>query len=65
MDYIDRLKKYRKINKISQVELSHKLGLGDSAYGLYETRQRQMDVATFVKICIILKVKPNDVLGFN
>ena len=65
MDYIDKFKELRLANKLSQVEISIKLGLSCSAYGLYETRQRQMDIETFKRLCIILKVTPNSLLGFE
>ncbi len=63
--YIEKIKELRKSKNITQVEMSKKLGLSESAYGLYETRQRQMDIETFVLICKILDVSPNDLLGFN
>lgn len=65
MDYIQKIKKLRLENNITQVELSEKLGLSPSAYGLYETYQRQMDIDTFVKICKLFDVTPNYLLGFN
>ena len=63
--YIERIKEIRKAKKITQVDMSKKLGLSESTYGLYETRQRQMDIDTFVKICKLLDVSPNELLGFN
>jgi len=63
--YIEKIKELRKKKNITQVEMSKKLGLSESAYGLYETRQRQMEIETFVRICKILDVTPNDLLGFD
>ena len=65
MDYIQKMRELRKLNKLTQVELSEMLGLSPSTYGLYETYQRQMDIYTFVMICKILKTTPNELLGFD
>lgn len=63
MDYIDRIKELRLLNKLTQVELSQKLGLSQSAYGLYETRRRQMDIDTFIQICKFFQVNSQELLG--
>lgn len=63
--YIEKIKALRKNKRISQVEMSKKLGLSESAYGLYETCQRQMDIDTFVEICKILNTTPNELLEFD
>lgn len=62
MNYIDKIKILRIENKISQTELSQMLGLSPSAYGLYETYQRRMDIDTLVKICKIFKVSADSLL---
>ncbi len=62
MDYIDRIKILRKKHRLTQVELSLKLGLSQSVYGLYETRRRQMDIDTFVQICKLFHVSSKDLL---
>ena len=63
--YLDKIKELRKSKRITQVEMSKKIGLSESAYGLYETRQRHMDIDTFVKVCKILETTPNELLGFD
>ncbi|MCQ5131108.1 helix-turn-helix transcriptional regulator [Butyricicoccus faecihominis] len=65
MDYIEAFKKMRLEMKLSQVQLSEQLGLKSAAYGMYETRQRKMDVETFAKLCRILGTTPNEMLGFD
>lgn len=65
MNYVEKIKKARIKNKISQVELSEMLGLSSSAYGLFETYQRHMDVETFAKICKILKLSADKILDIN
>ena len=47
---------------MTQVELSLALGLSGSAYGLYETRRRHMDIDTFVKICRLFHVTSESLL---
>ena len=63
MDYIDRIKDLRMARGITQVDLSKALGLSKSAYGLYETRRRNMDMETFLKICEYFGFAPNDLIG--
>lgn len=63
--YIEKIKELRKLRNITQVEMSKELGLSESAYGLYETGRRQMDIDAFVQICKILNVSPNELLGFK
>lgn len=65
MDYIDRLRIARKQKNLKQTEISLALGLASAAYGLYETRKRKMDIETLVKVCRLLDVTPNEVLGFS
>lgn len=65
MDYIQNLRKIRTDRGWSQVELSKAIGLGGSTYGLYETYQRKLDVDTLLKLCEVLQVTPNEVLGFE
>ncbi len=62
MDYIDKIKELRLKNNITQIELSLQLGLSKSAYGLYETRKRQMDIDTFIQICRLFGVSSADLL---
>lgn len=65
MDYIQNLRKIRTARGWSQVELSKAIGLGGSTYGLYETYQRKLDVDTLLRLCEVLQVTPNEVLGFE
>ncbi len=65
MDYIENLRKIRLEKGWSQVELSKALGLGGSTYGMYETRQRKLDVDMLLKLCAIFEVTPNQLLGFE
>lgn len=65
MNYIEKIKELRISNRLSQTELSKMLNLSPSAYGLYETYQRQMDIDTFAKICIIFKVSADSLLGIE
>ena len=65
MDYIQNLRKIITERGWSQVELSKAIGLGGSTYGLYETYQRKLDVDTLLKLCEVLQVTPNVVLGFE
>ena len=63
MDYIEKIKQLLKKERYSQTELSQKLGLSRSTYGLYETHKRNMDIETFRKICIFFNVSADELLG--
>lgn len=65
MDYIERLKLARKRKKLTQAAMSELLGFSHATYGMYETRKNKMDVETFGKICRLLDVTPNQMLGFE
>ena len=65
MDYIDRLKKARKLKGLRQADVSAALGLSRSTYCMYELRKNKMDVETFGEICRLLDVTPSQMLGFE
>lgn len=65
MDFLDRLKKARKEKGVSQAELSRVIGMSESMYGLYETRQRVMSVESFQKICQYLCVSADEILDLK
>ena len=62
MDYIDKIKLLRQEKGITQVELSKELNLSPAAYGLYETRQRRMDIETLVAVCRYFNVSADSLL---
>lgn len=65
IDYMKKIKELRIQNKLTQTELSTMLGLSPSAYGLYETYQRRLDIDTLVKICRLFHVSADSLLGLN
>lgn len=65
MDYIERIKQLRVAHGFSQRKLSKELKLSPSAYGLYETGQRQMSIETLIGICKLFQVSSDEVLGLT
>jgi transcriptional regulator with XRE-family HTH domain len=65
MDYIQKIKELRIQNGLSQVELSKRLGLSESTYGLYETYQRHMDIETFANICRLFHASADELLDLS
>lgn len=53
------LKKYRKINKLSQEALALSCGLDRTYIGLLERAQRQPTLATIFKISKVLEMPPH------
>lgn len=62
---MDRLKKARKSKGFTQLDMCKHLGVAKSTYSMYETRNNRMDIETFVQVCRILDVTPNEILGFG
>ncbi len=65
MDYIDHIRKAREARGISQRKFSKMLGLSSTTYGHYEGRRRHMELATFVKICVMLDLSADEILGLD
>ena len=65
MDYIDRIKNAREEKGISQRQFSKMLGLGETTYSPYERRQRKMDVDMLIKICKLLDLSADEILGLK
>ncbi|MDY3618306.1 helix-turn-helix domain-containing protein [Agathobaculum sp.] len=65
MDYIDYIQKAREAKNISQRQFSKMLGLAEITYGAYERRQRKMDVEMFVKVCKLLDLSADEILGLK
>ena len=65
MDYIDYIQKAREAKKISQRQFSKMLGLAEITYGAYERRKRKMDVEMLVKICKLLDLSADEILGLK
>ncbi|MDO4269843.1 MAG: helix-turn-helix transcriptional regulator [Eubacteriales bacterium] len=65
MDYIDYIQKARDAKGISQRQFSKMLGLAEVTYGAYERRFRKMDVDMLVKICKLLELSADEILGLK
>lgn len=55
------IKEKRREKRLTQLQLSEKLGIAKSTLACYETGVRSMDLDTFFEICHILGIKANDV----
>lgn len=63
MEFGNNLKKYRKINKISQVELANSVGVKQGTIANYETGNRSPTIELLLKLAIKLNVSTDDLLG--
>lgn len=59
----DRIKQIRKAKKMSQEEFSELLGLSQPAVSQFEKGLRQPTPKTIDKICEVLKVSRNELVG--
>lgn len=61
----ENIKKYRKIAGINQKELAKALGVSPPAVSNWESGANSIEIDTLVRVCRILKVSVNDMLGFS
>lgn len=61
----NNLKQIRKRHNFTQAELGDAIGADQSTIVGYEKEYRQMDVPTINRLCSILHVTPNELLGIT
>lgn len=61
----ENLRKYRKLAGLKQEELAQNLGKTRSVISNWEKGINRPDADTIAKICAILKVTPNELLGWD
>ena len=59
----ERLKKIRKMRKLTQKEFADKLKISASAVGMYEQGRREPDHNTLIKMCKALEITADCLLG--
>ena len=65
MNFSESLSKYRKATGISQEKLAEMLGVSRQAVSKWETGETQPEMANLLAICKILKVTPDELLGYE
>lgn len=65
LDFSGSLSKYRKAAGISQEKLADMLGVSRQAVSKWETGETQPEMANLLAICKILKVTPDELLGYE
>lgn len=60
-----KLKEFRIKHKLSQIEVSEKMGVTQSCYSLWELGKRLPDAKQIIKLCNVFKCTPNDLFGFK
>lgn len=61
--FFQNLRAVRKSANLTQREMAQKIGVSRSSYTYYETGHVQPDITTLVKICQILEVSADSLLG--
>lgn len=59
------LRSLRQSRGLTQAQLAESLGISASTIGMYEQGRREPDNATLAKICALLRVSTDCVLGFT
>lgn len=65
MEFYEQLSKIRKQKEISQEELAEKVGVSRQAVSKWENGTAQPEMANVAKLCEILGVTPNELLGYD
>ena len=65
MDLSEKLREERKKAGYKQNDIAEKLGITKSTYSGYETGRRKPDADTINKICVILGIDPNTLMGYE
>jgi transcriptional regulator with XRE-family HTH domain len=60
-----RLKEIRLNKGLTQQELAIKLGITQQSIARYESEARKLDQDLIIKICLVLDVTPDELLGFE
>ena len=61
----DNIRKIRELKNISQEFVANELGITTRAYSKIETGETQLTINRLDKICKILNVTPQELLGFD
>lgn len=60
-----RLKKYRELNNLSQLEVAQKLGLSRQSVSRWETGKAYPDLDNIVLLCKLYNITSDELLGIN
>lgn len=62
-DFSKHLRERARELELSDAEVARRVGLAERRYGNYVRGTREPDFATLLRICAVLDVSPNDLLG--
>lgn len=65
MDYLQKLKDYRKAANLTQQEVAELLQIPQSQIVRYEQGKNELPIRYLIQLCTIYGITPNDILGFN
>lgn len=65
MRFCERLKMIRKENNMTQKQVYEALGLSANGYASYEQGRTEPSIATLIKLCEILDVSADYLLGIK
>lgn len=65
MSFGENLKYYRNLARYTQKELAQLVDVGLSTYNKYEKNEYQPKFDTLLRICDVLEVSPNELLGYK
>lgn len=62
---MNKLKEFRKKNKLTQNEVASKLGISQTQYSLHETGKSLLNSKQIMTLSILFNCTPNDLLDFK
>lgn len=63
--FATNLRKRAALLGMSNAEVARRAGLTERRYGNYVTGQREPDFATLIRIAMVLRSSPNELIGFE
>ena len=65
LDYMDRLRRLREDNDLTQTDIAKILGTSQTMYARYERKANELPIRHLITLCHYYKVSSDDILGLR
>lgn len=65
MEYVNRIKEFRKKSRMTQIDTAKELGISQAQFSKLEKGQSLCNANQILRMCELFKCTPNDLLGFR